>query len=178
MCGSRRFLRVWRSFWRCFLVVALRRCLPTRLVFLFLGLRSQVKQFPELERITFDPMIMGGKPCIRGMRITVGTIVGLVGSSPTQPKVRGDRTHHLAAMAWVYILRDRLGGIISASSSLSAPLFEEDRSKSCSASRERRLILLPNQNTQGLGYSAPESLRLQSTECVNCGEVGISDEVS
>ena len=52
----------------------------SRLVFLFLGLRSQVMQFPELERITFDPMIMGGKPCIRGMRITVGTIVGLVAS--------------------------------------------------------------------------------------------------
>jgi uncharacterized protein (DUF433 family) len=31
-----------------------------------------------LERITFDPNIMGGKPCIRGMRVTVGTIVGLV----------------------------------------------------------------------------------------------------
>jgi uncharacterized protein (DUF433 family) len=37
-------------------------------------------QFPELERITLDPMIMGGKPCIRGMRVTVGTIVGLVAS--------------------------------------------------------------------------------------------------
>ena len=29
-------------------------------------------------RITFDPEVMGGKPCIRGLRITVGTIVGLV----------------------------------------------------------------------------------------------------
>jgi uncharacterized protein (DUF433 family) len=34
-------------------------------------------QFPELERITFNPLIMGGKPCIRGMRITVGTIVAM-----------------------------------------------------------------------------------------------------
>jgi len=34
----------------------------------------------ELERITFHPNLMGGKPCIRGMRITVGTIVGLVAS--------------------------------------------------------------------------------------------------
>jgi len=32
----------------------------------------------SLERITFDPKVMGGKPCIRGMRVTVGTIVGLV----------------------------------------------------------------------------------------------------
>lgn len=33
-----------------------------------------------LERITFDPNVMGGKPCIRGMRVTVGTIVGLIAS--------------------------------------------------------------------------------------------------
>jgi uncharacterized protein (DUF433 family) len=32
----------------------------------------------SLERITQDPRIMGGKPCIRGMRVTVGAIVGLV----------------------------------------------------------------------------------------------------
>ena len=31
-----------------------------------------------LNRITFDPNVMGGKPCIRGMRVTVGTIVGLL----------------------------------------------------------------------------------------------------
>ena len=33
---------------------------------------------PTLTRITHDPNIMGGKPCIRGLRVTVGTIVGLV----------------------------------------------------------------------------------------------------
>jgi uncharacterized protein (DUF433 family) len=32
----------------------------------------------NLTRITFNPNIMGGKPCIRGLRVTVGTIVGLV----------------------------------------------------------------------------------------------------
>lgn len=32
----------------------------------------------QLTRITFDPEVMGGKPCIRGLRVTVGTIVGLV----------------------------------------------------------------------------------------------------
>lgn len=36
--------------------------------------------FPEINRITIDPVIMGGKPCIRGMRITVGMITGLVAS--------------------------------------------------------------------------------------------------
>ena len=34
----------------------------------------------DLKRITFDPQVMGGKPCIRGMRVTVGTIVGLLAS--------------------------------------------------------------------------------------------------
>jgi uncharacterized protein (DUF433 family) len=32
----------------------------------------------DLDRITFNPEVMGGKPCIRGMRVTVGTMVGLV----------------------------------------------------------------------------------------------------
>lgn len=32
----------------------------------------------NLTRITFDPNVMGGKPCIRGLRVTVGTLVGLV----------------------------------------------------------------------------------------------------
>ena len=34
-----------------------------------------------LDRITFNPDVMGGKPCIRGMRITVGTILGLLASN-------------------------------------------------------------------------------------------------
>jgi uncharacterized protein (DUF433 family) len=35
-------------------------------------------KFPDLERITIDPKVMGGKPCIRGIRVTVGTITGLL----------------------------------------------------------------------------------------------------
>jgi uncharacterized protein (DUF433 family) len=31
-----------------------------------------------LDRITTDPNVMGGKPCIRGMRVTVGMIVGMI----------------------------------------------------------------------------------------------------
>jgi uncharacterized protein (DUF433 family) len=34
----------------------------------------------QLARITIDPAVMGGKPCIRGLRVTVGTIVGLMAS--------------------------------------------------------------------------------------------------
>ncbi len=38
------------------------------------------------DRITFDPTVMGGKACIRGMRVTVGTVVGLLaaGRSPSE----------------------------------------------------------------------------------------------
>ena len=31
-----------------------------------------------LTRIVMDPSVMGGRPCIKGTRVTVGTIVGLV----------------------------------------------------------------------------------------------------
>jgi uncharacterized protein (DUF433 family) len=41
----------------------------------------------NLDRITFDPKVMGGKPCIRGMRITVGTIVGLLASGYSSEKI-------------------------------------------------------------------------------------------
>ncbi|MBM3129699.1 MAG: DUF433 domain-containing protein [Chloroflexi bacterium] len=34
----------------------------------------------NLNRITFNLDVMGGKPCIRGLRVTVGTIVGLLAS--------------------------------------------------------------------------------------------------
>lgn len=32
----------------------------------------------NLKRITFDPNVMGGKPTIRGLRVTVGMIIGLI----------------------------------------------------------------------------------------------------
>jgi len=35
---------------------------------------------PIFDRVTLDPEVMGGKPCIRGIRITVGTILGLLAS--------------------------------------------------------------------------------------------------
>lgn len=45
---------------------------------------------PQLDRITFDPNVMGGKPCIRGMRVTVGTIVGLIASGATANEILAD----------------------------------------------------------------------------------------
>jgi len=37
----------------------------------------------KLTRITFNPNVMGGKLCIRGMRVTVNAIVGLFASGST-----------------------------------------------------------------------------------------------
>ena len=62
----------------------------------------------NLTRITFNPEVMGGKPCIRGMRVTVGTIVGLVASGQTVDQVlvdypyleREDILEALAYAAW------------------------------------------------------------------------------
>ena len=33
----------------------------------------------DFARISQDPAVMGGKPCIRGQRVTVGMIVGQIG---------------------------------------------------------------------------------------------------
>jgi len=34
----------------------------------------------HLDRINQNPQVMGGKPCIRGLRVTVGMIVGQIGA--------------------------------------------------------------------------------------------------
>jgi uncharacterized protein (DUF433 family) len=40
-----------------------------------------------LDRITRKPDVMGGKPCIRGMRVTVGTIVGLIAAGRSNAEI-------------------------------------------------------------------------------------------
>lgn len=42
---------------------------------------------PELDRITFDPNILGGRACIRGMRISVSLIVNLVADGMTAQQI-------------------------------------------------------------------------------------------
>lgn len=39
------------------------------------------------DRITHDPELMGGRPCIRGMRVTVGTVIGLVAAGHTNEQI-------------------------------------------------------------------------------------------
>ena len=41
----------------------------------------------NLDRITINPQVMGGKPCIRGMRVTVGTIVGLFATGKAESEI-------------------------------------------------------------------------------------------
>ena len=41
----------------------------------------------NLNRITFNPEVMGGKACIRGMRVTVSTVVGLIASGYSNPDI-------------------------------------------------------------------------------------------
>jgi uncharacterized protein (DUF433 family) len=41
----------------------------------------------ELDRVTRDPEVMSGKPCLRGMRVTVGAIVSLVASGHSNPDI-------------------------------------------------------------------------------------------
>ncbi len=41
----------------------------------------------KLNRITIDPGLMGGKPCIRGLRVTVGTVVRLVAAGQTKNEI-------------------------------------------------------------------------------------------
>ena len=48
---------------------------------------SDVQQF---DRITMDPEVMGGKPCIRGMRVSVGMIVGAMAAGRTIEQLLAD----------------------------------------------------------------------------------------
>ena len=65
-------------------------------------------ELPGFDRITIDPTVMGGKPCLRGMRVTVGTIVGLVASGTSSNEIlnlypyleEGDIRAALSYAAW------------------------------------------------------------------------------
>lgn len=62
----------------------------------------------DLTRITHDAAVMGGRPCVRGMRVTVGTIVGLLAAGRSRAEILeaypyledADITAALAYAAW------------------------------------------------------------------------------
>ena len=41
----------------------------------------------KLDRITVDPLVMGGRPCVRGQRITAGLVVNLVANGMTTTEI-------------------------------------------------------------------------------------------
>jgi uncharacterized protein (DUF433 family) len=63
----------------------------------------------RLDRISLDPAVMGGKPCIRGTRVTVGRIVSQIGAGETIEELladypyieREDIMHSLQFAAWL-----------------------------------------------------------------------------
>jgi uncharacterized protein (DUF433 family) len=62
----------------------------------------------RFNRITLDAKVMGGKPCIRGLRVTVGMVVGLVASGYSKEAIvsaypyleEEDISEALAYAAW------------------------------------------------------------------------------
>ena len=44
----------------------------------------------DMDRITFDSKIMGGRACIRGMRITVYDVLSYLAAGMTVPEILGD----------------------------------------------------------------------------------------
>lgn len=67
-----------------------------------------MKCMHTIDRITRNPEVMAGKPCVRGMRVTVGTVVGLVAAGYSNaeilqayPYLEGDDIRQcLAYAAW------------------------------------------------------------------------------
>ena len=41
----------------------------------------------QIDRITLDTAVMGGKPCIRGLRVTVGTLLGLMATGVSRERI-------------------------------------------------------------------------------------------
>ena len=44
----------------------------------------------QIDRITLDPAVMGGKPCIRGQRVTVAMILGLLSAGRSRLEIIED----------------------------------------------------------------------------------------
>ena len=54
--------------------------------------------------ITLDPAVMGGKPCIRGKRVTVGMILGLMAAG---------KTHDAILVEYPYLNQQDLGAALA-----------------------------------------------------------------
>jgi uncharacterized protein (DUF433 family) len=69
---------------------------------------------PLLERITIDPRVCGGKPCIKGTRIWVSLILDMLADGTTEAELLADYPHlshddALAAIAYgAEVARERV----------------------------------------------------------------------
>ena len=57
-----------------------------------------------MARITFDPHVMGGKACIRGLRMTAGTVLGLLAAG---------REPHEIIDAYPYLEREDIDAVLA-----------------------------------------------------------------
>jgi uncharacterized protein (DUF433 family) len=48
------------------------------------------RSFQEFDRITTDPEVLGGKPCIRGMRLSVQRVLEILAQNPSWEDLRQD----------------------------------------------------------------------------------------
>ena len=65
----------------------------------------------DLRRITFDPGVMGGRACLRGLRVTVSMVVKLVAAGMSEDEILDsypylEREDIRAALAWAALLAD------------------------------------------------------------------------
>jgi uncharacterized protein (DUF433 family) len=51
---------------------------------------GEERSMEQLNRITQNPEVMGGKACIRGMRVTVSMVVSQIGSGHSVDQVLAD----------------------------------------------------------------------------------------
>jgi uncharacterized protein (DUF433 family) len=49
-----------------------------------------MKEMQQFDRITMNPEVMGGKPCIRGLRVTVGMVVEAMSAGRTIEQLLAD----------------------------------------------------------------------------------------
>jgi uncharacterized protein (DUF433 family) len=62
-------------------------CLLNVVFFEDIHLKPYFCNMKELKRITFDPLVMGGRPCIRGMRVTVGMVLELIAAGHPNERI-------------------------------------------------------------------------------------------
>lgn len=62
---------------------------PSGSLFAFGTIRNRRRRFAleAFDRITHNPLQMGGRPCIRGMRVTVGLVVGMLAAGRSREEI-------------------------------------------------------------------------------------------